>query len=78
MDLTVTIPDELAERLRRRAAAHGCSIEEEALAILKAELTKKRPVTFTEFHEKVKAMGLRSPSESAAMIREDRDSGHSV
>ena len=78
MASTITIPDELAEKLEHRAAEHGRSIEEEVVVVLRAELTKGRPLTFAELHEKVKALGISTPSESAAMIREDRDHGHSV
>ncbi len=78
MPVEITIPDELAEKLRRRAAQHQRSFEEEVVSTLEAALAGERPLTIRELHEKVQAMGLRTPSESAAIIREDRDSGHSV
>jgi plasmid stability protein len=69
-------PEELVAELRRRAAEHNRSLEGEAVAILEANLVKERPISIGELHAKVREMGLRSPSESAAIIREDRDAGH--
>jgi len=61
------VPDALAEALRRRAAAHNRTVEEEVIAILEAAIGRGRTLT---------ASGLRSPSESVAIIREDRDTDH--
>lgn len=70
------IPDSVATELRRRARQHHHSPEDEALDVLKAAVTPKPRLTPLQFLAKVRAMGLRTPSESAAMIREDRDAGH--
>ncbi len=70
------VPDHVAAELRRRAAEHNRSLEGEALAILEASLATERRISIGELHAKVKAMGLRSPSESVAMLREDRYGSH--
>jgi len=65
------VPDKLAERLRQRAAVHHRSLQGELLAIL--EEAAQPSITIDELAEKVKALGLKTPAESAAMIRADRD-----
>ncbi len=67
------IPDAVATELRRRAAAHRCTIDEEAVEVLKAGLTEKPRLTPAEFVAKVRARGLHSSAEAAGWIREDRD-----
>ena len=67
------IPDVLAEALRRRAAEHHRTVDEEVLGILEASLGHERQLTPKELLDKVRAMGLHTPSESVAIIREDRD-----
>ena len=79
MSVTLSIkglPEDVAAKLRRRAAEHQRSPEGEALAILEASLTDERCITIGELHAKVQAMGLRSPAESVAMLREDRYGSH--
>jgi plasmid stability protein len=71
-----SLPDHVAMELRRRAAEHHRSPEGEALAILEASLATERRMSIGELHAKVKAMGLRSPAESVAMLREDRYGSH--
>ena len=69
------VPDELAEKLRRRAARNHRSLQGEVMAILEAaESTPRQTLSFQELAEQVRKSGLRTPSESVAMIREDRDS----
>jgi plasmid stability protein len=73
MSVTLSIerlPDHVAAELRRRAAEHHRSPEGEAMATLEASLATERRVTTAELRAKVKAMGLRSPCESVAMLRE--------
>ena len=65
------VPDALASRLRKRAAANHRSLQGELLAIL--EDAVQPSLTIDEFVELVKASGLRTPDESVAMIRNDRD-----
>jgi plasmid stability protein len=70
------LPECVAAELRQRAAEHHRSVEEEAVATLEAALVGDRRLTITELHARARESGLRSPSESAAIIREDRDSDH--
>ena len=64
------VPRDLAARLRARASRNHRSLQGELLAILtEAAYT----TTVAELGALVKRMGLKTPSESAAMIREDRD-----
>ena len=65
------VPAALVERLRQRAANHHRSLQGELLAILQAAASST--ITIDELAEKVKALGLKTPAESAAMIRADRD-----
>ena len=65
------VPEKLAERLRQRATSHHRSLQGELLAILEA--AAQPTLTIGELAEKVKALDLRRPSESTAMIRADRD-----
>lgn len=70
------IPESIAEELRRRAKEHRRSPEAEALDVLKAAVTARPRLSPSQFVAEVRAMGIHTPSESAAMVREDRDAGH--
>jgi len=77
VDMTIRrIPDSVAAELRRRARQHHRSPETEALEVLKAAVTPRPRLTPAQLLAEVRALGIRTPSESAAMIREDRDAGH--
>ena len=67
------VPDELAERLRRRAAKHHRSLQGEILAILEESHSDQHSLTPGELLVPVRAVGLKTPAESAKIIREDRD-----
>jgi plasmid stability protein len=67
-------PDHVVERLRRRAERNHRSLQGELLAIIEAAAIDDRPLTPMEVLAEVRALGLKSQSESAAMIRADRDS----
>ena len=66
------VPKEVARRLKARATRNHRSLQGELLAVLTeaGEVTSLRDLVTL-----VREMGLRSPSESAAMVRADRD-GH--
>jgi len=70
------LPERVAAELRRRAAEHQRSVEDEAVAILGAALGRDGQLTISELYARAQQSGLRSPAESAAIIRQDRDSGH--
>lgn len=70
------IPEGVATELRRRAVEHRRSPEGEALEVLKAAVAPRPRLTPAQLLAEVRALGICTPSESAAMIREDRDAGH--
>ena len=67
------VPDELAQKLRERAKRNHRSLQGELLAILEGELEEGERLTPREVLRRVRATGLRTPDESTAMIRADRD-----
>ena len=68
-------PDDLVERLRRRAQRNHRSLQGELMAIIEAAATEEgRLLSPAELLAEVRKLGLKSPSESAAIVREDRDS----
>jgi plasmid stability protein len=67
------VPDELAERLRRRALASHRSMQGELMAILEEALREESPLTLQEVAKKVRELGLTTSDEAVQMIREDRD-----
>jgi antitoxin FitA len=66
-------PDELVRQLRERAARHHRSPQGELLAIIEAAILEDRRATPAEVLAEVRRLGLRSPSEAAALVRTDRD-----
>jgi plasmid stability protein len=64
------VPDDLAERLKQRAARHHRSLQGELMAIIE---DAARPGSIREFARYVDALGLRTPRQAARMVREDRD-----
>ncbi len=68
------VPDDLAALLRERAKRHRRSLQGELLVILEESLTP-RPLTIEQLDREVRARGLETPAESAAMVRENRDAG---
>lgn len=68
------VPDELAERLRRRAERSHRSLQGELMTILtEAAGRSSGRLSVGEARQRVVELGLRTPAESAAMVREDRD-----
>ena len=67
------VPEALAERLRRRAAASHRSMQGELMAILEEALEERRSLTPTEMLEKIRALGIETRREVVDDIRDDRD-----
>jgi plasmid stability protein len=67
------VPDDLAQRLGKRAEVHHRSLQGELMAIIEA--AAMQPVrSLRELGEYAVKLGLRGNSgESARMVREDRD-----
>lgn len=66
------VPEWLVERLRERARRHHRSLQGELMSILEEALSPKH-LTVEEAYRKIKALGLETGDESAAVVREDRD-----
>ena len=74
VDLSIKrVPDEIAERLRERAASHHRSLQGELMAMLEGYVAETEPLTLFQLNELSRSAGLRTPSESVEMIRADRD-----
>ncbi len=67
------VPDFMAGLLRKRAARNHRSIQGELLAILEEAMMGRSGLTPREVLDKVRALGLKTPAESARFVREDRD-----
>lgn len=66
-------PDQVVERLRRRAKRHHRSLQGELMAIIEAAVREDQPTTPANVLAEVRRLGLETPSEAAALIRADRD-----
>jgi antitoxin FitA len=66
-------PDDVVERLRRRPKRNHRSLQGELMAIIEDPAMKEQLLSPIELVREVGRLGMSSPSESAAMIREDRD-----
>lgn len=64
------VPLDVAKRLKERAARNHRSLQGELQAILQEA---GRSLTIQDLVAQAKRLGLRTPAESAQMIREDRD-----
>lgn len=75
IDLSIKdVPEELVERLRRRAQRSHRSLQGELRSILTEELGRSPGrLSVREVRRLVAERGLRSLGESATMIRDDRD-----
>lgn len=67
------VPDQVAERLRQRAARAHRSLQGELMAILEEAAWQEERLTPLEVLREVRSIGLVTPGEATAMIREDRD-----
>jgi plasmid stability protein len=67
------VPDELAERLRERAARNHRSLQGELMAILEQSVTDKAVLTPKEILDEVRNLGLSTGAQAAQMVREERD-----
>lgn len=68
------VPDEWAEKLRKRAGRSHRSLQGELMAILEEALSEERPLTPAEALNRVRDLKLETGSEARDMVRADRDS----
>lgn len=66
-------PDEVVRRLKERAARHHRSLQGELLSILEDAVSAPRQLTPEDVLARVRALGLRTPSEAAEITRSMRD-----
>ena len=66
-------PDQVVQRLRKRAERHHRSLQGELLAIIEAAVRDDGWATPGEILAEVRRSGLQTPSEAAAIVRADRD-----
>ena len=66
------VPDDLADALRERARRNHRSIQGELMAILEQNL-RGRPFRAFGLLERVRTLGLETPDEATAMVREARE-----
>jgi len=65
-------PDHIVSGLRRRAQRNHRSLQGELMAIVELAVSEE-PLNPMELLEEVRRLGVKTPSESAAMIRAMRD-----
>jgi plasmid stability protein len=63
------VPKQTADRLKARAARNHRSLQGELMAILEAST---RELTIDDLAQAARRIGLQSPSDSAALLRQDR------
>ena len=66
------VPDDLVEKLRRRAKRHHRSLQGELVAILE-EVTGPASLSIKEAEERLRALGFRTDDQSTTWVRELRD-----
>ena len=74
MNLSIkNAPDEVVRRLRARAERHHRSLQGELMAIIEAAVRDDTPATPDAILAEVRRLGLKTPGESAGILRADRD-----
>jgi plasmid stability protein len=72
-DLSIkNAPNDVVERLRKRAERNHRSLQGELLAIIEAAVREEQPATPREILDEVRRLGLKTPSEAAVIVRADR------
>jgi plasmid stability protein len=67
------VPEEVAARLEERARKSRRSLQGELLRILEKAAADEDRLTPGQVLEKVQSLKLKTPAESAAFVRQDRD-----
>lgn len=67
------VPDYIAEQLRQRALKNHRSLQGELMAIIEHTVAQDRSLSPLDILAEIQALDLKTASESAAMVREDRD-----
>ena len=73
MNLSIKdVPDNIVEQLHERARAHHRSLQGELRALLEEALATQR-LTVEDAYRQIVGLGLQTPDEATAIIREGRD-----
>lgn len=67
------VPEEVAARLEERARKSRRSLQGELLRILEKAVAEEDRLTAGQVLEKVRSLKLKTPADSAAFVRQDRD-----
>jgi antitoxin FitA len=74
MNLSIkNVPEDVVRRLRQRAAERHRSLQGELLAIIEEAARAEEGLSPGELLAEVRRLGLRTPADSAAIVRADRD-----
>ena len=66
------VPEPVVARLKERARRHHRSLQGELVAILEETVTGRK-LSVEEVSRRLRALKFRTPDQSTALIREDRD-----
>lgn len=67
------VPEQLAQKLRKRAAKNHRSLQGELISILEASVSEKKALTPMQFLSEIEKYGLSTPEESEMTVKEDRN-----
>ena len=67
------VPDDIADKLRKRARAAHRSLQGELMVILEEAVDEHQPVTLGMIRERARAYGIKTDDDSTEWIRKDRD-----
>ncbi len=75
-NLTIkNVPERFVRKLRARAARHRRSLQDELMSILEKIVAETERLDADAVMRLVRKLGVRTKSDSAAMVRADRDAG---
>ena len=66
------VPDDVANRLRRRAARSRRSLQGELLVVLEEAVAGESKLSLQEVYARARKRGLKTPAEAVEMLRRDR------
>ncbi len=66
-------PEKLVRKLKKRAERNHRSLQGELMAIITEAVEEKPRLTAADILRETQSLGLTGPSESAAIVRADRD-----
>ena len=67
------VPDEIAEKIKSRAAKKHRSLQGELMSIIEVAVATNETMTPSELLEAIRALEFSTPEESCDMVRGDRD-----